>query len=112
MASGHRRQNAVWRGNRHDRAFPKPAAETPPPGTDRRNLILLSPAAVAAAAVPGWAQREKKPFAPEELDQMMAPIALYRDSLLSQILMASGYPLEIVECRSPSACCRLPSNRI
>ena len=28
---------------------------------------------------------------------MLAPIALYPDSLLSQILMASGYPLEIVE---------------
>jgi len=28
---------------------------------------------------------------------MLAPIALYSDALLSQILMASGYPLEIVE---------------
>jgi hypothetical protein len=33
----------------------------------------------------------------QELDQMLAPIALYPDSLLSQILMASTYPLEIVE---------------
>lgn len=32
-----------------------------------------------------------------ELDQMLAPIALYPDSLLSQILMASTYPLEVVE---------------
>lgn len=38
-----------------------------------------------------------KPFKPEELDQLLAPIALYPDSLLSQILMASTYPLEIVE---------------
>ena len=28
---------------------------------------------------------------------MLAPIALYPDSLLSQILMAASYPLEIVE---------------
>src|SRR2546426_10802524 len=28
---------------------------------------------------------------------MLAPIALYPDSLLSQILMASTYPLEVVE---------------
>src|SRR5947207_1081790 len=62
----------------------------------RRPILLLSVAAVAAA-LPAWAQTEKKPFSPEELDQMMAPIALYPDSLLSQILMASGYPLEIVE---------------
>src|SRR6266705_3367566 len=30
----------------------------------------------------------------QELDQMLAPIALYPDSLLSQIFMASSYPLE------------------
>ncbi|MEM9383308.1 MAG: DUF3300 domain-containing protein [Planctomycetota bacterium] len=33
----------------------------------------------------------------EELDQMLAPLALYPDELLSQVLMASTYPLEIVE---------------
>jgi hypothetical protein len=32
-----------------------------------------------------------------ELDQMLAPIALYPDSLLSQILMAATYPLEVVQ---------------
>lgn len=36
-------------------------------------------------------------FTQQELDQMLAPIALYPDSLLSQVLMASTYPLEIVE---------------
>ncbi|HPD60935.1 MAG TPA: DUF3300 domain-containing protein [Thermodesulfobacteriota bacterium] len=36
-------------------------------------------------------------FSQEELDQMLAPIALYPDSLLSQMLMAATYPLEIVE---------------
>ncbi|HZC68414.1 MAG TPA: DUF3300 domain-containing protein [Nitrospirales bacterium] len=36
-------------------------------------------------------------FTQQELDQMLAPIALYPDSLLTQILMASTYPLEIVE---------------
>ena len=33
----------------------------------------------------------------EELDQLLAPIALYPDSLVSQILMASTYPLEVVQ---------------
>lgn len=33
----------------------------------------------------------------EELDQLVAPIALYPDTLLSQVLIASTYPLEIVE---------------
>jgi len=36
-------------------------------------------------------------FTQQQLDQMLAPVALYPDSLLSQILMASTYPLEIVE---------------
>ncbi len=36
-------------------------------------------------------------FTQQELDQMLAPIALYQDPLLSQILMAATYPLEIVE---------------
>jgi hypothetical protein len=36
-------------------------------------------------------------FSQQELDQMLAPIALYPDPLLSQILMASTYPLEVVE---------------
>ncbi|MBV8273486.1 MAG: DUF3300 domain-containing protein [Cupriavidus sp.] len=34
---------------------------------------------------------------PQELDQMLAPIALYPDPLVSQILMAATYPLEVVQ---------------
>ncbi|MCB2174013.1 DUF3300 domain-containing protein [bacterium] len=37
------------------------------------------------------------PFSREELTQMLAPIALYPDALLSQILMASTYPIEVIE---------------
>jgi hypothetical protein len=33
----------------------------------------------------------------EQLDQLLAPIALYPDNLLAQTLMASTYPLEVVE---------------
>lgn len=36
-------------------------------------------------------------FTQEDLDQMLAPIALYPDSLLAQVLMASTYPLEVVQ---------------
>jgi hypothetical protein len=32
-----------------------------------------------------------------QLDQMLAPIALYPDTLLGQILMASTYPIQVVE---------------
>jgi len=40
---------------------------------------------------------EEKTFKQEELDQLVAPIALYPDSLVAQILMASTYPLEVVQ---------------
>ena len=43
-----------------------------------------------------WAQ-ESKVFKQEELDQMLAPIALYPDSLLSQVLMASTYPSDVAD---------------
>jgi len=33
----------------------------------------------------------------EEVDQLLAPVALYPDALLAQVLMASTYPLEIVQ---------------
>jgi hypothetical protein len=36
-------------------------------------------------------------FSREQLDQMLAPIALYPDPLLAEILMASTYPLEVIE---------------
>ncbi|HEY1372793.1 MAG TPA: DUF3300 domain-containing protein [Candidatus Binatia bacterium] len=36
-------------------------------------------------------------FKPEEIDQLLAPIALYPDELISQVLMAATYPLEVVE---------------
>jgi hypothetical protein len=36
-------------------------------------------------------------FSQPELEQMLAPVALYPDSLLSQILMASTYPNEVVD---------------
>jgi hypothetical protein len=52
-----------------------------------------------AAAQPAPAAKgDKPPFKQEELEQIVAPIALYPDDLLSQVLMASTYPIEIVQC--------------
>ncbi len=34
---------------------------------------------------------------PEELDRLVAPIALYPDALVAQILAAATYPTEVVE---------------
>jgi hypothetical protein len=64
----------------------------------RRSFFTLSVFALALSAARGArAQGDTRTFKPEELDQILAPIALYPDPLLSQILMAAGYPLEVVE---------------
>ncbi len=55
-------------------------------------------AVFALAFAPGGAQAQSAyTFSQQELDQMLAPIALYPDALLSQILMAAIYPMEVVE---------------
>jgi len=43
--------------------------------------------------------QETPTFNEVELQQMLAPIALYPDALLSQVLMAASYPLEVVEAQ-------------
>ncbi|MHC8366950.1 DUF3300 domain-containing protein [Pseudomonas sp. ZT5P21] len=63
-------------------------------------LILaqqLDAAANAADAAPVTAPVKDAVFTQEQLDQMLAPIALYPDPLLAQVLMATTYPGEIVE---------------
>ena len=56
------------------------------------------PLAVGETTQPSSDAASQEPtFKPEELEQLVAPIALYPDALLAQVLMASTYPLEIVE---------------
>ncbi len=52
-------------------------------------LLAISPASRAA--------EQNVEFSQAELDQMLAPIALYPDALLSQVLIASTYPLEVIQ---------------
>src|SRR5271170_758189 len=60
-------------------------------------LVLLPCAARAQTSNPPPAAAAQHLLKPAELDQLVAPIALYPDALLSEVLMASTYPLEIVE---------------
>jgi hypothetical protein len=54
--------------------------------------------AAAPTTSPAPADAQQPPLLKqEELEQLLAPIALYPDSLLTQMLMASTYPLEIVQ---------------
>jgi Protein of unknown function (DUF3300) len=66
---------------------PPPGAQLPPPGAQ------LPP--------PPEGQQPPQPAVPQlgqaELEKLLAPIALYPDDLVAQILTASTYPIEIVE---------------
>ena len=51
----------------------------------------------ATDTAPVTASAKDPVFSQEQLEQMLAPIALYPDPLLAQVLMASTYPGEIAE---------------
>ena len=89
---------------------PVPTAEAPAPSTE---APLSAPSAEEAAPAPVTESPTAAPeaevpappsaaetlslFKTEQLDQLLAPIALYPDALLAQILMAATYPVEIVK---------------
>jgi hypothetical protein len=54
----------------------------------------VAPAAPVAAPTD---DQEATAFNPEQLDALLAPIALYPDTLLTQLLIASTHPLEVVD---------------
>jgi Protein of unknown function (DUF3300) len=58
-------------------------------------VALPSPSFAQPKPAPGI-EVEAKEFNVEQLDAMLAPIALYPDELLTQMLMASTYPLQVV----------------
>ena len=62
--------------------------------------LLFAPGVIYAAQSDqsaGQSATQVVKHTPEELQQMVAPIALYPDALVSQILAAATYPTEIVE---------------
>ena len=59
--------------------------------------VLTLPPARPAMAQGALGQGESNKFSQPQLDQLLAPVALYPDSVLAQILMASTYPLEVVQ---------------
>lgn len=71
------------------------------------SLLIAFVCALTAVVPPVQAQTDARPapaqgstqpasFKKEEIEQLVAPIALYPDALVAQILMASTYPLEVV----------------
>src|SRR5438034_4331022 len=68
---------------------PPPGAQLPPPGEQ------MPP--------PGAAQAPGQPSAQQlgqaELEKLLAPVALYPDDLVAQILTASTYPIDVVQAQ-------------
>src|SRR3984957_18843720 len=64
-------------------------------------LLAVYPQSLVAQAQPGPQQvQPESPYmqqTPEELEQLVAPIALYPDSLVAQILAASTFPEQVVD---------------
>ena len=66
-------------------------------------LLAQSPAQTMATPPPADGAQQSVP----QLDRVLAPVALYPDALLAQILMAATYPLEVVQADRWR---RLPAN--
>jgi hypothetical protein len=59
--------------------------------------VLFLTGAFVTAQEPAQGPPPAQAMSPEQLDNLVAPIALYPDRLLSQVLVAATYPLEVVE---------------
>ena len=59
--------------------------------------VLAAGARAALAQAPPPSEPAAQKLPPEQLDSLVAPIALYPDPLLAQTLVAATYPLEIVQ---------------
>jgi hypothetical protein len=59
--------------------------------------VLFTSAALFAAAPLASAQGQGPALSESQLDQLVAPIALYPDSLVAQILAAATYPDQVVQ---------------
>src|SRR5262249_47816101 len=80
-----------------------------PDRSSRRVMVIACATALLASAFsvasdqqaqafsPAAAKEEAPPIPADQLDSLVAPIALYPDPLLAQTLAASTYPLEVIQ---------------
>ena len=71
-----------------DRPIPHASAQAGPAGTT-----------AAMPAQPVAASTSDARLTQPQLEQLLAPVALYPDALLAQMLMAATYPLEVVQAQ-------------
>ena len=65
------------------------------------SALIVPGDAILAAQAPaqsgGSGEQDAPKIPPDQLDSLVAPIALYPDPMLAQVLAASTYPLEIIQ---------------
>jgi Protein of unknown function (DUF3300) len=64
-------------------------------GSSSRSLAQMSPDTNSSGPI----QQPPSAISPDDLANLVAPIALYPDALLGQVLVACTYPLEVVEAQ-------------
>jgi hypothetical protein len=77
------------------------------PDVFRSAVVMVCVVLLAPGEIPAFAAPQSQPSSststpaakipPDQLDSLVAPIALYPDPLLAQVLAASTYPLEIIQ---------------
>jgi hypothetical protein len=85
---------ALLSAQSYAQGYPPPP---PPPGYPQDYPPPAPPGYPQDTSAPAPGAVSTANYAPEQLDQLLAPIALYPDDLLGQVLMASTYPLEVVQ---------------
>jgi hypothetical protein len=85
-------QNNAPQYNEQDQRVPQEVAPPPPQDQDAYQGQTQAPPPPT-----GPDQRQYTSLPPEQLNKLVAPIALYPDALVAQILAASAYPTQIVE---------------
>jgi hypothetical protein len=83
--------------NAPDRSAPQDVAPPSPQDQDAYQDRAYQDQAQAPPPPTGPDPQLYTPLPPEQLNELVAPIALYPDALVAQILAASAYPTQIVE---------------
>lgn len=78
-------------------AYSVEARQNAPAGGSKPPPQPVNQGSSTAGSAPAASGDHAEPADPKQLEQLVAGIALYPDALVSQILMAATYPLEVVE---------------
>jgi hypothetical protein len=89
-------QNDPAQNDPYNRQYPPNQQSGEQPNDAQQPSYAQQPYAPSDAdAQQGYSQAQ--PLSPEQLDQLVAPIALYPDTLVAQVLAASTYPNQVVD---------------